>query len=127
MGKRIDLNECIDMITILPVLACFAVGKTEIYNASIARRKESDRISSIVKELSKMGAKIEEKEDGLVIYPSSLYGAKLESYSDHRMALSLSIAALGATGESEISDVSCIDKTYTSFKYDFQLLGAFIE
>ncbi len=125
-GRKIDINNFIDMITILPVIASFAEGKTEICNGAIARTKESDRISAITAELRKMGAIIEEKEDGMIITPSVLSGAKLESHADHRMALALSVAALAAEGESEIDGVSCIDKTYPTFQRDFQALGASI-
>ena len=123
-GMKIDINDCIDMITILPVLACFAEGRSEIVNGSIARKKESDRIHAISKELKKMGAKIEEREDGMVIEPSFLTGALLESYNDHRMTLALAVAAMGAKGDSHIEGVSCISKTYPTFKRDFQALGA---
>lgn len=122
-GMRIDINDCIDMITILPVIACFAEGDTEIANAAIARKKESDRVHAIAVELRKMGAQIEEKEDGLLIKPSKLKGAQLSSYADHRMALALSVAALAAEGESHIQGIECIAKTYPTFREDFQQLG----
>lgn len=125
-GINIDINDCIDMITILPVVACFAVGKTEIYNAEIARRKESDRITAIVQELRKMGAVIEEKQDGMMITPSKLRGACLQSHNDHRMTLALSVAAFNAEGETIIEGVECISKTYPTFMKDFQELGAVI-
>jgi 3-phosphoshikimate 1-carboxyvinyltransferase len=123
-GKVIDVNDSIDALPILSVLACFAEGRTEIVNASMARCKESDRIHCITKELQKMGALIEEKPDGLVIDPSPLYGAKLYAHHDHRMALALTVAALGAKNESEITGAECIAKTYPTFYEDFRSLGA---
>ncbi len=125
-GMQIDLNDCIDMITIVPVIACFAEGETVIVNAAIARKKESDRIHAIAVELKKMGAQIEEREDGLRIIPSKLKGATVSCYSDHRMALALSIAAFAAEGESVIEGVECITKTYPTFQRDFQALGGSI-
>ncbi|MGL5627344.1 MAG: 3-phosphoshikimate 1-carboxyvinyltransferase [Candidatus Rhabdochlamydia sp.] len=126
-GIDIDLNNFIDAIAILAVIGCFAEGKTHLYNAQIARHKESDRIATITKELRKMGANIEEKEDGLIIYPSFLNSAELYSHKDHRIAMALSVAALAATGTSIINDVECIAKTYPTFIDDFRQLGAKIE
>ncbi len=121
---RIDINDCIDALPILAVVGCFAKGKTEIYNGAIPRKKESDRISLITQELTKMGAQIEERGDGLVISPSELRGSYLETYKDHRLALSLSVAAIGATGESVITNAECVNKTYRDFYQDFTSIGA---
>ena len=126
-GQRIDVNDFIDAVPILSVIGCFAEGKTEIVNASIARKKESDRLHAMVTELGKMGASIEEKPDGLIISHAPLHGAQLSSWHDHRIAMSLSIAALAAKGESKIEGVECIAKTYPSFAHDFRTLGASIE
>lgn len=126
-GIEIDINNFIDGITILAVVACFAEGETHIYNGAIAKQKECNRIKSIATELRKMGAHIEETEDGLKIQKSNLHGADLHSYHDHRMAMSLSVAALGAKGDSKIHAVECIAKTYPSFARDFAELGAEIE
>ncbi len=123
-GIRIDINECIDALPLLAVVGCFASGTTEIVNGKVARKKESDRIHAIATELRKMGARIEEREDGLLIEQSTLKGAKLESYDDHRIALSLAVAAMGAEGESEIAKVDCISKSYATFVHDFQKAGA---
>jgi len=126
-GMKIDINDFIDAIAILSVIGCFAEGTTEITNASVARKKESDRIHAMATELKKMGADLEEKEDGLIIRKSSLRGTCLESYRDHRIAMSLSVAALAASGESLIQGVECIAKTYPTFARDFQSIGAAIE
>lgn len=122
-GIRIDVNELIDALPILAVAACFAEGETAIVNGAIARKKESDRIHSIAKELKKMGADIEEKPDGLVIRKSDLKGAVLETYHDHRLAMALSVAALGAKGESTIRGVECASKSYPSFFSDLAALA----
>ena len=71
-----------------------------------------------------MGADITETKEGLIIRRSKLKGAHLESYNDHRMAMSLTIAALGADGESQINGVECINKTYPTFAEEMQKLGA---
>jgi 3-phosphoshikimate 1-carboxyvinyltransferase len=126
-GRRIDVNDFVDALPILAVIACFAEGETEIYNAAIARNKESDRIHCIALELKKMGADIEERPDGLRIRPSPLHGAHLETHHDHRLVLALSVAALAATGESTIDGIEAADKTYPTFLADFRAIGAKIE
>jgi len=123
-GIQLDINDAIDALPILAVIGSFASGKTEIMNGAIARKKESDRISAIACELKKMGAQIEETPDGLTIYSSNLHGAVLSSHNDHRIALSLSIAAMGAKGKGQICDIECIEKTYPNFVIDFQRIGA---
>jgi 3-phosphoshikimate 1-carboxyvinyltransferase len=126
-GATIDINGCIDALPILAVIATHATTPTEIYNASIARTKETDRIFAISQELRKMGAIMEEKPDGLIIHPSKLNGAHLTSYSDHRIAMSLTVAALSASSPSTIDGVECMEKTYGSFVADLKNLGANIE
>lgn len=126
-GIEIDMQSCIDALPILAVLGCFAEGKTHLYNAQIARNKESDRIRSISLELKKMGAQIEETEDGLIIEKSSLRGAHLQAHEDHRIAMALSVAALGAQSSSTLEGVNAIKKTYPSFIQEFQKLGAQFE
>jgi 3-phosphoshikimate 1-carboxyvinyltransferase len=100
-------------------------GRSEIFNAKRLRLKESDRLASISKELKKMGAVIEEKEDGLIITGSSkLCGASINPHNDHRIALSCAVAALGAEGKTIIQDVECINKSYPKFFDDLRMLGA---
>lgn len=123
-GCTFDINDTIDAITILAVIGCYAEGETVLTNAAIARKKECDRIHCIATELKKMGADIEEKEDGLVIRGSKLKGTTLETYHDHRMVMSLTVAALGAEGESVIEGVECVAKTYPNFKEHLKQLGA---
>jgi len=126
-GIKIDVNDFIDAITILATLGCYASGVTEIVNGSIARKKESDRIQCIALELKKMGADIEERPDGLIIKRSPLRGAYLKSHKDHRIAMSVAIAALGAIGDTIIEDIECVSKTYQNFAKDFQKIGCHIE
>jgi 3-phosphoshikimate 1-carboxyvinyltransferase len=126
-GIRIDINDFIDAAPILSVIGCYAEGTTEIINASIARKKESDRLHAMATELKKMGASIEEKPDGLVIAHSPLHSAHLSSWRDHRIAMSLSIAALGAQGQTLIEGAECVSKTYPAFAHDLRTIGAAIE
>ena len=126
-GLKVDINDFIDAITILAVVACFAEGETLIYNAAIARQKECNRIHCIATELRKMGATIVETEDGLSIQKSSLKGAQVYSYNDHRMAMSLSVAGFAAQGITTISSIDCVAKTFPTFMKDLQALGADIQ
>lgn len=123
-GAVLDINEYIDAITILAAVACYAEGETRIVNASVARQKECDRLHCIAVELRKMGAEIEELPDSLVIQGSRLHGAHMGSHGDHRMAMSLAVAALGAKGVSEVHNVDCVTKTFPRFAETFEDLGA---
>ena len=121
------MNNFVDALPILSVIGCFAEGRTEIVNAAIAREKESDRIHAIATELKKMGAHIEETPDGLIIYKSTLHGASLETYHDHRLVMALSVAALAASGESTIHGIESAVKSYPTFFEDLRTLGAHME
>lgn len=123
-GKRIDINNFIDAITILAVVGCFAEGSTELYNAESARNKECDRLAAISAELGKMGAALTVTQDSLIIQNSLLRGTSVESYNDHRIAMSLAIAALAIEGETQINNTACIGKSYQQFTQDLQQLGA---
>lgn len=125
-GIKIDVNSCIDALPILAVMGCFAEGETELVGGAIARSKECDRISAIASELKKMGAYIEEREDGLLIRRSFLKGSAVQSCRDHRIALALAVAALAARGETVIEDVACVSKTFPEFQQQMQALGACI-
>ncbi len=126
-GTTIDVNGFIDAITILAVIACFAEGETRLVNAAVARTKECDRLRCITQELTKMGAHIVEEEDSLVIQRRELRGATVDSHGDHRMAMSLAVAALGANGPSTIQNVECVSKTFPHFAETFQSIGAKLE
>lgn len=106
----------IDEIPALAVAALFATGTTTIKDASELRVKESNRIDTMCHELQKMGAHIQPLEDGMIIEGNAtLHGAQVESYDDHRIAMSLSIAALKASTPSEILNSECIRISYPQF------------
>lgn len=123
-GRTIDVNQYIDALPILAVLACFANSPTTLTGAAIARKKESDRITAITQALSAMGASIEELDDGMRIYPSSLAGAQVPSFSDHRIAMALAVAGLAAKGETLIDNVACVSKSYPGFLNAMQQIQA---
>lgn len=126
-GRKINVNNFIDAITILAVVGCYAKGTTHIYGAAIARAKESDRIAAIVCELRKMGADIIEQDDGLIVKRSILHAAVVESYYDHRVAMSLAVAAMGVEDVTTIANTECVAKSYPNFTEHMGSLGASIE
>lgn len=119
--KNITLNhqiipKIIDEIPIIALAACLAKGTTKITGASELRVKESDRIKSIVTELNKLGAKVKELEDGMLIEGVDvLVGSEVTSYGDHRMAMTLIVAGLIAQGETKIEDIDCINTSFPLF------------
>jgi 3-phosphoshikimate 1-carboxyvinyltransferase len=120
----IDAKDIPDLVPICAVLACYAEGRSEIYNAKRLRYKESDRLDSIYTELKKMGADITMNEDSLTIMGSSeLHGATIDSHNDHRIAMAFVVAALGANGKTKIQNVECINKSYPQFFDDMRVLG----
>lgn len=123
-GLSLDINSYIDAIAVLAVMGCFAEGVTELRNAAVARTKECDRIHCLALELRKMGAKIEELDDGLRISSFVLHGADLDSHNDQRLAMALTVAALGAEGKSTINGAEWTTKTFPGFFDQLKALGA---
>lgn len=121
---EIDCKEFPDLLPILAVVATQKEGQTKLWNVAHARLKETDRIHSMAVELAKMGAKIEEVEDGLIIQRSDLKGAELLSHGDHRTAMALAIAGMLANGETIVHGAECIRKTFPEFVDVMQKLGA---
>ena len=119
-GITIDqklIPNIIDEIPILAVAAACAQGRTVIRGAAELRVKETDRIKSMVTQLTKMGARIEEKEDGMIIEgTASLKGATVNSFGDHRTAMSLAVAAMVAAGHTVIKDTECINTSFPGFE-----------
>jgi 3-phosphoshikimate 1-carboxyvinyltransferase len=113
-GTEIDMNEMPDLVPTLAVTAAFARGKTVIQNIRHLRLKESDRIHALAMELSKMGIRVSEREDGLEIEGGKPHGTEIETYDDHRMAMSFAIAGLVVPGM-RIKGERCVDKSFPGF------------
>lgn len=113
-GIEIDMNAISDTVPTLAVVACFAGSPTTITNVRHIRDKETDRISDLAHELRKLGARIDEFDDGLRIEPMPLHAARLATYDDHRMAMSLSLAGLITPGV-VIEDPACVGKTFPGY------------
>ena len=108
--------RAIDEFPILCAAASLSYGTTKITGARELRVKESDRIKSMAEGLKKMGAGVEELEDGIIIHGRErLMPAVLQSYGDHRIAMSMAIAGLMAQGETIIEDSDCINTSFPGF------------
>ncbi len=113
-GIQVDMNAFPDMVQTLAVVAAFAETPTHINNVANLRIKETDRLMATARELRKLGAKVEEREDGLTVHPRPLHGAEIETYDDHRMAMSFAVAGLVVPGV-QILNPECVSKTFPDF------------
>lgn len=121
----IDGRQCPDIIPVLTSVAALTKGTTEIINAGRLRIKECDRLAAVTSELNKLGAKIIEKEDGLVVTGVEKLqgGVEVWSHKDHRIAMTLAIASTRCEEPIVIKDYECIAKSYPNFFEDFKALG----
>jgi 3-phosphoshikimate 1-carboxyvinyltransferase len=123
-GVDVNMNAISDTVQTLAAVALFADGPTTITGVGHIRHKETDRIGNLAVELRKLGALVEELPDGLRITPAALHGAKIETYDDHRMAMSLALVGLRVPSV-VILDPRCTEKTYPAFFRDlFRLTNA---
>lgn len=122
-GIDVDMNAISDTVQTLAAVAVFAEGTTTIRGVGHIRHKETDRIGDLARELRKLGAIVDELPDGLRITPAALHGAEIETYNDHRMAMSLALVGLRVPGV-VIRDPGCTVKTYPRFFDDLASLGS---
>jgi len=113
-GVDLDLNAISDTAQTLAAIAPFANGPTTIRGVEHARLKETDRVGALVAELRRLGQEIDERPDGLTIHPRPVVPADVETYDDHRMAMSFAVAGLRAPGV-RILDPGCTAKTFPDF------------
>jgi 3-phosphoshikimate 1-carboxyvinyltransferase len=116
-GIEVDMNAISDTVQTLSVVALFADGPTTIHNVAHIRYKETNRLGATVTELQKLGAAVDERDDGLTIKPRTLRPAEIATYDDHRMAMSFALAGLATSGV-VICDPECTSKTYPRFFED---------
>ena len=118
------IPRILDEVPILAVAACFASGETVIRDAAELRVKESDRIATTVAELSRLGADIEAREDGMIIRGTGrLTGAACQSHGDHRLAMVMAVCGLLANGETEVHGAADASVSYPSFWEDLDTLA----
>ena len=127
-GIDMDVSQVPDLVPALCVAACGAQGTSRIYNAARLRIKESDRLSAMTAELTKLGADIEEYPDQLIIHGTgSLHGGQVDSHGDHRIAMAMSIASCIADGEIVLSNEQVVSKSAPAFYEEFSELGGKIQ
>ncbi len=123
-GIDIDVGDIPDLVPTLSVLACYAKGKTKIYNAARLRIKESDRLQAMYEELTKLGADVEIGEDYLIINGGKpLHGADVDSHNDHRIAMAMAVASVGCDGNITLSGHGAVSKSYPHFFEDWSSLN----
>ena len=122
-GIRIDgslIPRAIDELPVVSVAAACAEGTTVIADARELRVKETDRIAAMTEELSKLGVSVQPQDDGMIVPGGATFsGGQIDSHGDHRIAMSMAVAALRATAEVQIDDTAC---TATSFPNFWKLL-----
>ncbi|EKQ56465.1 MULTISPECIES: 3-phosphoshikimate 1-carboxyvinyltransferase [unclassified Clostridium] len=121
----IDGSQCPDIIPVVSLVAALGSGTTEVINAGRLRIKECDRLAAVTSELNKLGARITEKEDGLVIegVKELKGGVEVWSHKDHRIAMTIAIASTKCTEPIILKDYECVSKSYPEFWDDFKNLG----
>lgn len=120
--------RAIDELPVLAVAATQAQGRTVVREAAELRVKETDRIATVVAELRKLGAAVEELPDGFVIEgPTTLHSAPVSSHGDHRLAMALAVAALAADGPVLVEESECIPDSFPGFERVLAELGARLE
>ena len=124
-GIDIDASQIPDLVPVLATVASVAEGRTRIYGASRLRLKESDRLFTVSDMLRRLGAKIEENDDGLTVEGvRALRGGSVSSYNDHRIAMSAAVAASVCESAVEIDGAEAVNKSYPTFWEDASSLGA---
>jgi 3-phosphoshikimate 1-carboxyvinyltransferase len=121
----IDGSQCPDIIPVVSLVASLSAGTTEVINAGRLRIKECDRLAAVTSELNKLGAKITEKEDGLIIEGVTELNGNVEvwSHKDHRIAMTLAIASTMCKEPIILKDYECVSKSYPQFWDDFKNVG----
>jgi 3-phosphoshikimate 1-carboxyvinyltransferase len=120
-GISVDMADMPDMVPTMAVVAAFAKGTTVIENVPHLKAKESDRLGSVVQELSKMGVEASCSDTGMTIKGGNPRGAEIDTYSDHRIAMSFALAGLKVPGVF-IKDERCVEKSFPNFWGVFQKL-----
>lgn len=126
-GAELDLNDTPDAVPALAVTACFAAGETRLVNVAQARLKETDRLAVMAEELTRLGASVTEREDGLVIQGGGLHGGPAHGHSDHRVVMALAVGGLYAREPITIDTAEAMNVTFPNFVHLMTGLGAGME
>ena len=124
VGARVDASDIPDLVPILSVAATQAEGETVFFNAGRLRIKECDRLAAMRENLTRLGADVAETEDGLIVRGKTpLHGAEVDSFNDHRIAMSMAVAATVVDGPVVIRGAGSVAKSYPAFYGDYEALG----
>ncbi len=123
-GGTFDLTDTPDLLPVIAVLALKSKRKVEAVGVAHARFKETDRIGVLVKELRKLGAKVEERRDGLSVSPAQLRPSILDAHDDHRMFMAFCLVSMLFPSGLPVIGVESLDVSYPSFLNDLKHLGA---
>ncbi len=121
-GGEIDLNANPDALPALCAVGCYAQAPLVLRNVPQARAKETDRVAVMAQELSRLGVHAEPREDGIVVHPAQPAGGRVRSHGDHRIAMGLAVAALGAAAPVTIEEADACAVTYPGFFDDLERL-----
>jgi 3-phosphoshikimate 1-carboxyvinyltransferase len=121
-----DATESPDLFPPLTALSAYCKGVTGIKGVSRLIHKESDRAKALLEEFRKMNVKVEIKGDYMLVTGGKIHEARVNSHNDHRIAMAVAVAALGASGKIQIEDPLCIAKSYPGFYDDLRALGAVV-
>ena len=113
-GINIDMRDMSDLVPTLAVLASFASTPTTISGVGFIRKKESNRIGDLANEMRKLGVRVDEQSDGMVIHPSEHHGGRVDTHHDHRLAMSLALIGL-AVSDVEIADAHVVSKSWPEY------------
>ncbi len=125
-GFEFDATESPDLFPPLAALACYCKGDSIIKGVSRLEHKESNRAVTLMEEFGKLNVAIEIIDDMMLIKGSIVSGGNVFSHDDHRIAMALSVAALGATGKISVKDSQCVTKSYPGFYDDLRHIGAIV-
>ena len=125
-GFEFDATESPDLFPPLVALAAYCKGETRIKGVSRLEHKESNRAATLKEEFAKLNVKIDIDDDMMLIQGGKVSGGKVFSHDDHRIAMAVSVAALGATGTVSIKDSQCVTKSYPEFYDDLRHIGAIV-
>ena len=123
-GAELDLNATPDALPALAVVGCFAEGRTVLGNVPQARQKETDRIAVMARELSRLGGRVEELPDGLVVHGGGLRGGEASGHGDHRVVMALAVAGLASDRPVEVDTAEAVNVTFPNFVELLAGLGA---
>jgi 3-phosphoshikimate 1-carboxyvinyltransferase len=126
-GISADMSDCPDLFPVVSVLCAAAEGGSTLTGLGRLSLKESDRVAAMVEGLTRMGIKVTCDPDSAKITGGTPRGADVDSWGDHRIAMSLAVLALTAEGETKINDAGCVSKSYPGFWDDLAAIGGRLE